>query len=141
MVHRLISGWKKLAAATDGTNISISTNSGGTWTQTSTPGGHWFSIVSSADGTKFAASMSHGGIWTVQAPVQTIIVPLLSIGYSNNTVTLSWQDMGGWSLYQNSNPTSSNGWSPSSGVTTNNGTNYLSVSNPSGARFFRLAFQ
>jgi hypothetical protein len=53
-------------------SIIISTNSGGSWTRSSAPGGYWTGIASSADGTKLAAlqlggiytSTNSGGTWT-----------------------------------------------------------------------------
>jgi hypothetical protein len=76
----------------------------------------------------------NGGFWVVQTPG----VPPLYITLAGNTVTVSWQNVPGWSLQQNSNVTIVNGWSASSGVTTSNGTNYLSVTAPVGNMFFRL---
>ena len=65
----------------------------------------------------------------------------LLISHSGNTVTVYWQDVPDWSLQQNGSLTDPNGWSPSGGVTTSNGTNYLNLTLPSGNLFFRLKQQ
>ena len=70
------------------------------------------------------------------SPVQ----PTFSISHSGHTVTVYWQNLSGWSLQQNTNLASPSSWTPSSGVTTNNGTNCLSIVNPTGNLFFRLSF-
>jgi len=54
-------------------------------------------------------------------------------------VTVYWQDVSGWSLQQNNNLTVPAGWTGSSGMTTSNGTNYLTITPPTGNLFFRLA--
>jgi hypothetical protein len=53
-------------------------------------------------------------------------------------VTVFWQNVPGWSLLQNGDLANPNGWSASGGVTTSNGTNYLSLASPPGKLFFRL---
>jgi hypothetical protein len=80
-----------------------------------------------------------GGFWSLISVVQTAGAPTLYIGYSGNTVTVSWQNVSGWSLQQNGNVATPAGWSPSGGVTTSNGTNYLNVVSPTGNLFFRLS--
>lgn len=79
-----------------------------------------------------------GGFWSLIAPVQTPGAPNLYISHSGNTVTVSWQGTGSWTLQQNSSVTSPAGWSASSGVTTSGGTNYLNLTPPTGNLFFRL---
>lgn len=79
-----------------------------------------------------------GGFWSLISVVQTSGAPTLYINHSGNTVTVFWQDVGSWTLQQNANLALPAGWSPSSGVTTANGTNYLTVINPTGNQFFRL---
>jgi hypothetical protein len=82
-----------------------------------------------------------GGFWAFLGLVQTPGAPLLSISLSGRTVTASWQDTHGWTLQQNSNLGAAAGWSATSGVTTSNGTNYLSITGPAGSLFFRLKGQ
>jgi hypothetical protein len=79
-----------------------------------------------------------GGYWALFAVLQTPGAPPLSISHSGNAVTVYWQDVSGWSLEQNSSVHAPAGWSASSGVTSSNGTNYLSLPFPSGNLFFRL---
>ena len=70
--------------------------------------------------------------------VQTADAPMLSISHSGNAVTVSWQNTGSWTLQQNADLASTNGWANSSGVTTSNGTNSITISNLSDNWFFRL---
>jgi hypothetical protein len=79
-----------------------------------------------------------GGFWSLIAVVQTGGAPTLFISHSGNTVTVYWQAVSGWNLQQNSNLTSSGGWSPNSSWTTSNGTNYLNITPPTGNLFFKL---
>ena len=82
-----------------------------------------------------------GGFWSLISVVQTVGAPTLFISHSGNTVTVYWQAVAGWSLQQNNNLAVPGNWSASSGVTTNNGTNSLTINNPSGNLFFRLQHQ
>ena len=80
-----------------------------------------------------------GGYWALVQVVQTPGAPTLFISRSNNVATVFWQNVSGWNLIQNGNlatPVAS--WSASSSPTLSNGTNYLSVTNPTGNVFFRL---
>jgi len=80
-----------------------------------------------------------GGFWGVISVLQTFGAPILYISHSGNTATVFWQAVPGWNLQTNSDLTKPAGWSASSGVTTSNGTNYLSITPPSGNLFFRLS--
>ena len=66
-------------------------------------------------------------------------VPTLQTTRVANTVTLSWPNTSGWTLKQNNNLSVPAGWSPSSGITNSNGTNYLKIPSPTGHLFFRLS--
>ncbi|MGH8023347.1 MAG: hypothetical protein ACRED1_07185, partial [Limisphaerales bacterium] len=77
-------------------------------------------------------------IAAVQAQSQT--APPLLISHSGNEVTVHWQNVFGWSLQQNTNPAAPNNWTPGRGMTTDNGTNYLNVTAPTGSLFFRLSY-
>jgi hypothetical protein len=79
-----------------------------------------------------------GGFWALISVVQISGAPTLYISHSTNTVTIFWQNVSGWNLQQNNNLTATNNWSASTGVTTSNGTNYWSVTNPTGNLYFRL---
>ncbi|HEX9045585.1 MAG TPA: hypothetical protein VF988_01045 [Verrucomicrobiae bacterium] len=79
-----------------------------------------------------------GGFWAIQA-VQTPGAPTLFITRAGSTVTVFWQNVPGWNLYQNPSLTvPSAGWTASTGITANGGTNYLTLTNPVGNQFFRL---
>ena len=79
-----------------------------------------------------------GGFWSLISLVQTAGAPRLFISHSGSSVTVYWQNTGSWTLQQNANLASANGWGNSSGVTTSNGTNSLTINKPSGNLFFRL---
>ena len=80
-----------------------------------------------------------GGFWSLISAVQTPGAPTLYISNSGSTVTVYWQNVSGWNVYQSGDLTTPIGnWSATPGVTTSNGTNYLFLSNPAGNRFFRL---
>ncbi len=79
-----------------------------------------------------------GGFWSLISVVQTSGAPTLNISHTGNTVTVYWQNVAGWNLQQNGNLSSPSGWTGSSGMTTSNGTNYLSRTPPTGNLFFRL---
>ena len=82
-----------------------------------------------------------GGFWGLISAVSTPGAPTLFVAYSGNTVTIYWQAVSGWSLAQKNSLAPSVTWSASSGLTTSNGTNYLSVANPSGSMFYKLQRQ
>ncbi|HEU5397227.1 MAG TPA: hypothetical protein VFV81_08665 [Verrucomicrobiae bacterium] len=78
-----------------------------------------------------------GGFWSLISVLQTSGAPTLYISPSGNAVTVYWQNVSGWNLYQNGD-LGTGSWSASGGVTTSNGTNYLNVTVPTGNVFFRL---
>ena len=78
------------------------------------------------------------GFWSLISVAQTPGAPTLSISRSGKTVTLYWQNVSGWTLEQTTSLTQPANWSPTSGVTTSNGTNYLNLASPAGTLFFRL---
>ena len=80
-----------------------------------------------------------GGFWALIQVVQTPGAPTIYISHSGNTVTVSWQDVSGWSLIQNGNLTTPvASWSANNSATLTGGTNYLMLTNPSDNLFFRL---
>ncbi len=79
-----------------------------------------------------------GGFWSLISVVQTPSAPRLFISRSGNTVTVSWQNVSGWSLQQNNSLTRPANWLASAGVTASNGTNYLTLTAPAGNLFLRL---
>jgi hypothetical protein len=81
-----------------------------------------------------------GGFWALISVAQTPGAPTLHISHSGNTVTVFWQDVSGWSLKQNNNLAASAGWAASGyTVSTNNGTNSITIMPPTGNLFFRLS--
>lgn len=79
-----------------------------------------------------------GGFWALLSVVQTPGAPTLYVSHSGNTVTVSWQNVSGWTLEQNNNLTASTAWSTNTAWTTSSGTNYLNLTPPTGNLFFRL---
>jgi len=80
-----------------------------------------------------------GGFWSFISVVQTPGAPMLYISYGGNTVTVYWQNVSGWNLYQSGKLTTPiASWPASSSPTLTGGTNYLNIVNPSGNLFFRL---
>jgi hypothetical protein len=80
-----------------------------------------------------------GGFWAFISVVQTPGAPTLYISQSGKTVTIYWQNVSGWTLQQNNSLIAPANWTPNGSWTTSNGTNYLSLTSPSGNRYFRLA--
>jgi hypothetical protein len=109
-------------------------STGGVYSVSGTVGQH------DAGGPMTGGSYSlYGGFWALYA-VQTPGAPKLYISHSGNTVTVYWQNVSGWSLTQAANLVTPN-WTPSSGITTLNGTNYLALVSPAGSLYFRLRNQ
>jgi hypothetical protein len=80
-----------------------------------------------------------GGFWSFLSVVQTAGAPTLYISHAGNAVTVYWQTVPGWNLIQSGNLTTPiASWPASSGVSTSNGTNSITLTNPTGNLFFRL---
>jgi len=80
-----------------------------------------------------------GGFWALVQVVQSPGAPTLYISHSGNSVTIYWQNVTGWTLHQSSNLTTPmSSWAASSAPTPANGTNSLTIANPSGNVFYRL---
>ncbi|MFZ1073664.1 MAG: hypothetical protein WAO21_09545 [Verrucomicrobiia bacterium] len=110
------------------------TSTGGTYQVSGTIGQH------DAGGPMTGGSYSlTGGFWALISLVQTPGAPALYIAGSGNTVTVYWQDVSGWSLQQNGNLSAPGSWLVNSSWTTSNGTNYLTITPPTGNMFFRLS--
>ncbi len=81
-----------------------------------------------------------GGFWALISVVQTPGAPPLNISRSGNTVTVFWQNITGWNLQQNNNLATPAGWTANTyTITTNNGTNSITITSPAGNLFFRLS--
>jgi hypothetical protein len=108
------------------------TSSGGTYQVSGTVGQPDASVAMT--GGPFSVT---GGFWSLLSVVQTAGAPTLYLSLSGNTVTVSWQNVPGWSLQQSANLAQGN-WSASSGVSASQGTNSLTLTQPAGNLFFRL---
>ena len=133
--------WLPLIGFAQSYSIDWSTIDGGGGTST----GGTYSVSGTIGQPDASGAMSGGnysvtgGFWALIQVVQTPGAPTLYISKSGNVTTVYWQNVSGWNLIQNSNlatPVAS--WSASSSPTLNGGTNYLSLTNPSGNVFFRL---
>ncbi|HEV2318625.1 MAG TPA: hypothetical protein VGV18_02675 [Verrucomicrobiae bacterium] len=139
--------------ACSNTPIAISLNSGAfaggnTATNSDTTGAAAFSglLINAAGNYTMTASASGlasttSSFFTVSAPGSAGSIagqPLLSIAQSGGGVTVSWANVSGWNLQQNSNLAAPAGWTACSGTVTVNGTNYLTIVSPTGSMFFRL---
>ena len=110
------------------------TSTGGTYSVSGTIGQH------DAGGPMTGGNYSlTGGFWALISVLQTPGAPTLYISHSGNTVTVYWQAVSGWTLHQNADLALANNWSASAGFITSNGTNYLSLTSPTGNLFFRLS--
>jgi hypothetical protein len=59
--------------------------------------------------------------------------------YSGGGATISWPNTASYTLQQNNNLAASAAWTPTSySISTSNGTNSITISEPTGALFFRL---
>ncbi len=79
-----------------------------------------------------------GGFWSCLLVVEVPGGPTLYLSRDGDSVRVYWQDVPNWILQENDNLAAPTAWSASSGVTNANGTNTLTLANPSGIRFFRL---
>jgi len=111
------------------------TSTGGVYAVSGTIGQHDASLQPMSGGNYSLT----GGFWALISVVQTPGAPTLYISHADSAVTVYWQDVAGWNLVQSGNlamPIAS--WPASGNPTLANGTNYLSIANPSGNLFFRL---
>ncbi len=80
-----------------------------------------------------------GGIWSLISVVQTAGLPALTVTHSGNSVIISWQNTGSFTLQQNGSLSVPANWKTSSySISTANGTNSITITSPSGNLFFRL---
>jgi hypothetical protein len=112
------------------------TSTGGVYTVSGTVGQH--DAGTAMSGGNYSMT---GGFWSLISVAQTPGAPKLFITHSGSTVTVYWQAVSGWGLGQKSSVAPSGNWSTCAGVTTSNGTNYLSIVNPSGVMFYKLQSQ
>ena len=80
-----------------------------------------------------------GGFWSLISVVQTAGLPNLTITSAGNSVIVSWPNTGSYTLQQNSNVAAPAGWVTSGySISSNNGTNSITITPPTGNLFFRL---
>jgi hypothetical protein len=81
-----------------------------------------------------------GGFWSIISVVQTPGVPnLIIVPNGANSVKILWPNTGSYTLQQNGNIATTN-WSTSAYAITNGfGTNFCTISPPTGNLFFRLS--
>ena len=79
-----------------------------------------------------------GGFWSLIAVVQTAGLPNLIITQSGNSIVVSWPNTDTCTLQQNNNLAGGSWVTSGYAITTNNGTNSITISPPAGNLFFRL---
>ncbi len=112
------------------------TSTGGVYSVSGTIGQHDATANGALTGGNYSLT---GGFWALISAVQTPGAPTLYISHSGNTVMVYWQAVSGWTLHQNNNLANAGGWTLNSSWTTSNGTNYLTITPPTGNWFFRLS--
>ena len=111
------------------------TSTGATYQVTGTIGQH--DVGGAMSGGSYSVT---GGFWSLISVVQTPGGPLLAILHAGNSVMVSWPNTGSFTLQQNNNLAISAGWSTSGySISTNNGTNSITITPTAGNLFFRLA--
>lgn len=135
------------ALAEDGNGVSAvysSTNSGVNWFTNDTIQGIVYplglnAVASSADGTKLAGLSGYVYV-NPELSGSVSTPPSLKVKFNQPaTVVITWPDTGGYTLHQNSILNTSNWTTSSYPVTTNNGTNSVTITSPGSNLFFRLS--
>jgi hypothetical protein len=103
-------------------------------------GGSWIDSSAVADLTEISGVASPDDFPNGEIII-TAAQPPLCISETNNTLSVYWPAVPGWSLQQNTNLANPTGWTASGGVNTVNSTNYLNMAAPTGSLFFRLQAQ
>ena len=81
-----------------------------------------------------------GGFWSLISVMRTAGFPDLTIMHAGNSVIVSWLNTGSYSLQQNTNLAATAGWTTSGyAISTSNGTNFVTITPPTGNLFFHLA--
>jgi hypothetical protein len=118
---------------------------GGGGTSAGTSGSTVYSISGTIGQQDAGAAMTGGtysltgGFWSLIAVVQTAGAPTLTIAHSGSSVKISWPETGSYTLQQNTNLAAPAGWATSGyTISTNNGTNSITITSPTGNLFFRL---
>jgi len=111
------------------------TSTGGTYQVTGTIG--QFDAGSAMSGGNYSLN---GGFWSIISVVQSAGVPnLLIVPNGANSVKILWPATGTYTLQQNTDLTASAAWATTAYTITNGfGTNFCTVTAPTGNLFFRL---
>jgi hypothetical protein len=140
------SSWFAAGSSADGTNVVVvsqktgifsSPDAGATWASNSAPALNWQAAALSADGGRRFALGQNLRIWKSE----TIVAPLLSLGFSGGNIRVSWLAASTPLVLQEAGDLTSS-WAAVSNVPSLNVTNLLQeVGLPmtTGARFYRLA--
>ena len=81
-----------------------------------------------------------GGFWALISVVQTPGLPNLTITFVGpNSVVVSWPNTGSYTLQQNNNLATINWVTSSYAITNGFGTNFCTITPPTGNLFFRLS--
>jgi hypothetical protein len=119
-------GWYKIAGGGG-------TSTGGTYQVSGTIG------QPDASGAMTGGSYSlTGGFWSLISVAQTPGLPNLTVTHSGNSVIISWPNTGSYTLQQNNNLAGGSWGTSGYTITTNNGTNSITITSPTGNLFFRL---
>ena len=109
------SSWLAASSSADGTRLIVigqkgpvycSMDSGGTWVSNSAPTLFWAAVASSADGNLMFVAPSNGSIWVRR----TNAPPVLGIGRSSNSLSLSWVTQSSALVLQQSPDLTANAW-------------------------------
>jgi hypothetical protein len=120
-------GWYKIAGGGG-------TSTGGTYQVSGTIG------QPDASGAMTGGSYSlTGGFWSLISVAQTPGLPNLTVTHSGNSVIISWPNTGSYTLQQNNNLAGGSWGTSGYTITTNNGTNSITITSPTGNLFFRLS--
>lgn len=135
------------AQAINGSGVNAvysTTNSGSNWFINDTIQGQSYSlglyaVTCSADGSKLAGLAGYVYV-NPELPGSTSTPPNLRATFVQpGSVVLSWPDTGSYTLQQNTNIAATNWAASSYTVTTNGGTNSVTITSPIGRLFFRLS--
>src|ERR1035437_2433853 len=111
------------------------TSTGGTYQVSGTIGQH------DASGAMTGGSYSvTGGFWSIISVVQMPGVPnLIIVPNGPGSVKILWPNTGSYTLQQNSNLTTTNWVTTGYSITNGFGTNFVTITPPTGNLFFRLS--
>lgn len=90
--------------------------------------------------TVFASGLQSPTAVAFAPAAEVVTPPALRVTRSGSGVLVSWPNTGNFTLLENSNLANANGWTTNTApVTTANGTNSITLTAPTGNRFYRLS--